>query len=172
MPCVLGTAWLGPTLETFKARATSAGGDTGTSPQLGLPGGATVQSLLRCHGRLWHGADPGPVPVLSPLDELRKLFGPSREAPGCRDGHWHWPGSLPSPSQLGGRSQPPSPALSAFQDRTTGSPAHPLSSAPSTMSEVTGPRSPRGGAEDFSTGRTRLSQCQTGAGSRSRVPLS
>lgn len=151
----------GFSLETFKARATSARGDTGASAQQSSRnwGSLGLQGLLQRHGRLWHGADPGRVSVPQhpsdvPLDGLRELFWPSREASGCREGE-HWPGSLPSPSQLGGTHRPPlTLPLSAFQDRTLGSPAHSLSSAPSTMSEVMGPHSPCGGREQrmFSTG--------------------
>lgn len=136
MPCVLGTAWLGPTLE-IKARATSAGGDTGASPQreLGFPGGATVRGSLQCHGRLWHGADPGRVlsPLDVPLDGLRKPFWSSREAPG-----WPWQplmlvsagGTLTAPSpcplclsgQDYGLSRPPPQFGSIYHVRGNGTP--------------------------------------------------
>lgn len=63
------------------------GHQANSHPGTGVPWGATVQGLLQCHGRLWHGGDPGrvsvpPHPLDVPLDGLRELFWPSREAPG------------------------------------------------------------------------------------------
>lgn len=119
------------------------------------PGTATVQQCRTCCSVT---AGCGMVLTLGgsqcPLDELRKLFWLRRKAQGSREGE-HWLGSLPSPLSRGGHTDPPlSLPLSAFQDRTMGSPAHPLSSAPSTMSEVRGPRSAPWWGEErpFSTG--------------------
>lgn len=94
---------------------------------------------------------------------LWNCFQPSPPTPcrrGCRGGE-HWSGhppalTTPSPARPWRGTAPHSPLpLSAFQDRTMGSPAHPLISAPSTTSEVMRPLSNlcRGERRTLSTGQ-------------------
>lgn len=162
-PCQ-GTAWLHPPLETSsKAMATSPGGVTASlgditlqPPQLGFPGDATLQGALRRGGGWWHGAHPGSGPGRVPghqcplhvatggLVELLLAKPPLSRAGGAAGkGALAWAAFCPDhpvPCSVMGGTTPHSPLpLSAFQDRTMGSLAHPPTLAPSTMSEVTGP---------------------------------
>lgn len=199
-PCQ-GTAWLHPPLETSsKAMATSPGGVTASpgdftvqQPQLGFPGDATLQGVLQHGGGWWHGAHPGSGPgrvsgrrcplhvATGGLVELLLAKPPHPVQEGLQGrGALAWAAFCPDRPgpclAMGGTTPHSLLPLSAFQDRTTGSPAHPPTSAPSIMSEVMGPccalsHGGWGGSGGCSApGRTRPSQCQTGAASHSWVP--
>lgn len=102
--------------------------------QLRCPGDVISQGSCQRSDRSWQDADP-------------------RSGPGRMSHHQHplyvplvgsWSCSWPNPhlhtaGAAGTASPRKPPPLSAFQDKTMASPAHPLSSAPSTTSEVMEP---------------------------------
>lgn len=180
MPCVLGTAWLCPTLET--SPKASAWGDTGPSPQqpprnwgsLGVQqcracssvtaGCGMVLTLGRCQclGVLW----------MCLWMSSGRSFGQAGKPPAARKGstgpaashpHLSWGGHNPphpAPLCLSGQdyglSRSPPQFGSIYHVRGNGTPQPPV------LGERRGCSAP---------GRTRLSQCQTGTGFNSRVPL-